>query len=146
MHILIVDDDDDIREVLGLVLRSDGHWVDEAVDGVDALARLQTSSLPSLILLDLMMPRLDGEGFVNAMRKDARLRDIPVCILSGDDAARKKAEELGSIECLVKPIELRQLTAIIRDVETATAARNEEPARLEERPGAVRAPGAKTQR
>lgn len=116
MNILLVDDDPDIREVLALVLRAEGHQVEEAGDGLQALARLREGSAPSLILLDLMMPRLDGEGFTRELRGDPRLARIPICILSGHHAARETAIQLGAVGCLVKPIELEQLSAILRSV------------------------------
>ena len=121
MHILIVDDDEDIREVLSIILRSEGHQVEEAADGLDALARLRKGSAPSLILLDMMMPRLDGEGFTREMRSDPRIADVPVCIISGHTAAREKALQLGAIGCLVKPIELEQLAAILQRVDETEA-------------------------
>lgn len=114
MHILIVDDEADIREVLALVLRSEGHQVEEAVDGLDALGRLQRGSAPSLILMDLMMPRLDGEGLTNKMRRDPRIAHVPICIISGHPAAREKASQLGAVGYLVKPIELQELSALIQ--------------------------------
>src|SRR5262245_5636453 len=104
MRILIVDDDDDIRAVLVLLLRAAGHQVKEAGDGVEALARLRDGFAPELIFLDLMMPKLDGEGLLREMRRDPRLADILVCVLSGHHASRDKARELGAIGCLVKPI------------------------------------------
>lgn len=114
MHILIVDDDEDIREVLGLILRSAGHQVEEAADGIDALARLRGGSSPSLILLDMMMPRLDGEGVMKAMKSDPRLACIPVWIISGHPAARERASQLGAVGCLVKPIKMEHLLAVIQ--------------------------------
>jgi CheY-like chemotaxis protein len=120
MYILIADDDDDIREVLALVLRFQGHHVEEAVDGLDALAQMRAGGRPSLILLDLMMPRLDGEGVVKAMRSDPALADIRICILSGHADAREKAANLGVIGCLVKPLELHQLFAIVAQVAATT--------------------------
>jgi CheY-like chemotaxis protein len=111
--ILIVDDDEDIREVLGLVLQAEGHWVEGAADGLEALDRLRRGNPPSLVLLDLMMPRLDGEGVLRAMSGDPRLSHIPVCIISGHQDARDRAARLGAIGSLVKPIELDQLSAVI---------------------------------
>lgn len=116
MHILIVEDDDDIREVLALFLRLQGHDVEEAVDGMDALVRLRRGSSPSLILMDLMTPRLDGEGLTREMRSDPGIADIPICIVSGHPAAQEKASQLGAVGCLIKPIELKQLSALIQSI------------------------------
>lgn len=113
MKILVVDDDDSIRDVLGMILSARGHEVDEAVDGADALARLGRDAPPDLVLLDMMMPRLDGEAVLEAMRRDEALARIPVVLLSGQQAARQQAEQLGVAGCLVKPIELADLLATV---------------------------------
>lgn len=115
MSILIVDDDEDIRDLLSLILRLEGHEVQLAVDGVDALARLSTHR-PSVILLDMMMPRLDGEGFLKELRNNPQLADIPVVLISGHQAARQKAVELGVAGCLVKPIELTDLLSTLNGI------------------------------
>jgi len=113
MHILIIDDDKDIRDILAMILAAQGHEVATAVDGVEGLDQLRVSGRPSLILLDMMMPRLDGEGFLKAMRSNPNTADIPVVILTGHTAARKKAAELGTAGCLVKPVELVELLRTI---------------------------------
>jgi CheY-like chemotaxis protein len=115
MSILIVDDDEDIRDLLSLILRLEGHEVQLAVDGVDALARL-SARRPSVILLDMMMPRLDGEGFVKELRNNPQLADIPIVLISGHKAARQKAVELGVAGCLVKPIELTDLLSTLNGI------------------------------
>jgi CheY-like chemotaxis protein len=120
MRILIVDDDEDIREVLSLILRAEGHEVEEAIDGLDALARLRERGPPSLILLDMMMPRLDGEGFMKALKGDPRFSHVPVWVLSGHPAAREKALRLGAAGCLVKPVELEQVSAILQSAAAGT--------------------------
>src|SRR5262245_30507960 len=102
MYILIVDDDEDIREVLGMVLEAEGHWVEVAADGLEALDQLRQGGTPALILLDLMMPRLDGEGLIKVMARDPRLSHIPVCIISGHQEAQGTVSQLGAIGYLVK--------------------------------------------
>jgi CheY-like chemotaxis protein len=117
MHILVIEDDQDIRDILDIVLTAEGHEVQTAADGVAGLDRLCTGDLPSLILLDMMMPRLDGEGFLRAMRSNPSTADIPVVIVTGHPAARNKAAELGAAGCLLKPVELVELLSTIRRAE-----------------------------
>ena len=123
MSILVIDDDSDIRDILGLVLGAEGYEVETAVDGVAGLDRLRAGPRPSLILLDMMMPRLDGEGFLEAMRRDPSTAGIPVVILTGHPAARKKAAELGAAGYLVKPVELLELLSTILEAEGPPAPR-----------------------
>jgi two-component system chemotaxis response regulator CheY len=118
MHILVIDDDKDIRDMLDMVLAAEGYEVATASDGVAGLDRLRVGARPSLILLDMMMPRLDGEGFFRAMRSNPSTADIPVVILTGHPSARKKAVELGVAGCLVKPVELLDLLSAIHRAES----------------------------
>lgn len=120
MRILVVDDDNDLREILSVVLAAEGYEVRAAVDGVAALAELRRDGRPSLILLDMMMPRLDGEAFMRALRTDPGLADIPVVILTAHPGARKKATALGAVGCLVKPVELGELLATVEHARHAT--------------------------
>jgi CheY-like chemotaxis protein len=89
--------------------------VETAFDGVAGLDQLRAGARPSLILLDMMMPRLDGEGFLKAMRSNPVTADIPVVILTGHPAAREKAAELGAAGCLAKPVELLELLSTIHE-------------------------------
>ena len=70
MRILIIDDDDDIREIVALILGAEGHEVVQAKEGQGALEALYAGSPPSVILLDLMMPGLDGAAFMEILRND----------------------------------------------------------------------------
>lgn len=72
-HVLVVDDDRSIRETLRCVLEDEGYAVLEAADGMAALDALRSSPSPAVVLLDLMMPRLDGVGVLNAVARDRRL-------------------------------------------------------------------------
>jgi CheY-like chemotaxis protein len=120
LRILVVDDDPDIREIVSIVLAGEGHEVTTATDGLAALELLRAGLRPSLTLLDLMMPRLDGEGFMKAVRGAPELAPGRVVVLSGDASARRKAAELGVAGCLMKPVELDDL---LRAVAEAAAGR-----------------------
>lgn len=117
MRILVIEDDYDIRDMLGIVLEAEGHVVATAGDGIAGLDQLRDATRPSLILLDMMMPRLDGEGFLKGMRSDPNTASIPFIILTGHPAARKKAAELGAAGCLVKPIELLDLLKTVNAID-----------------------------
>jgi CheY-like chemotaxis protein len=110
--VMIVDDDVDIRELIKMLLEADGYRVNLAADGVDAFEQLQAGTRPALILLDLMMPRMDGEQFLKQIRGSG-FANIPVVIISGHCAVQKKAEELNVV-CLMKPVECAELLKTVR--------------------------------
>jgi CheY-like chemotaxis protein len=119
--VMIVDDDADIRELLKIFLEADGYHVRVAVDGLDAFDQLQSGVSPALILLDLMMPRMDGEQLLKLLRARGLLK-APVVIMSGHNVAQKKAIELGASSCLLKPFEFHDLlTTVHRFVPAAVA-------------------------
>jgi len=113
MTILIVEDDADIRELMKIFLEADGHRVNLAADGLGAFEELNAGPRPELILLDLMMPRMDGEQFLKRLR-GSRFADVPVIIMSGHSAAEKKAVELKAACCLMKPVEVDQLLKTVK--------------------------------
>ncbi|KFE63911.1 response regulator [Hyalangium minutum] len=112
--ILVVDDDEDIRDILSLLLCSEGYEVDSARDGLDALDHLRAGEPPSVILLDMMMPRMDGEDFLTSIHDTPQYADIPVVLISGHHAAREKAAQLAAADCLVKPIDADELLSVVR--------------------------------
>jgi chemosensory pili system protein ChpA (sensor histidine kinase/response regulator) len=112
--ILVVDDDEDIREVTSIVLELRGYHVEVASDGVEALERLSHGTPPMVVLLDMMMPRLDGEGFVAAVREKPGMSDVPIVLLSGHQDARQKAVDLHAAGFLAKPFMLDELLAVVR--------------------------------
>lgn len=128
-HILVVDDDPDLRETLQDVLEELGYAVTSAKDGADALRQLLAAKeRPSLILLDLQMPNMDGAEFRAAQLKLSEIADIPVAVLSGDTDARGKAAALNTVACLEKPLKLLQLlTTIPRVMESSLPAPEEDP-------------------
>jgi CheY-like chemotaxis protein len=118
--LLIVDDDHDSREALERLLRYAGYRVVTASNGGEALEVLRgQTSLPDLILLDLMMPVMDGRAFRAAQKSDPRIAHIPVVVVSaqGDLTAALEADAY-----LDKPLELTSLVDTIERVTGATEA------------------------
>jgi CheY-like chemotaxis protein len=112
--VLIVDDDPDIRESMSFVLEAAEYQVRTAANGDEALACLRKHPLPSVILLDLMMPVMNGWQFRNEQAADPRLAEIPVIVLTGAGNAAEKAASLGVSHSIEKPVELEALFALIR--------------------------------
>jgi CheY-like chemotaxis protein len=111
--ILVVDDDQDILDVTSLVLGAEGYEVLTATDGAQALQLLQAGVRPDLILLDMMMPHMNGWEFRTAQLADRDIQHIPVVIVTGDGRAKEKAEQIGAQGWLGKPVGLGQLIAAI---------------------------------
>ena len=96
--ILIVDDDRDIRETLVEALEYEGYDVISAVDGLDALERLGSEEQsPSLILLDLMMPRMNGMEFWKELTRVETWARIPIVVVSADAQSRANAATMGAV-------------------------------------------------
>jgi CheY-like chemotaxis protein len=110
--ILLVDDDDDLRTSLGHFLSDEGFPVHSARNGHDALMQLkEMMEPPGLILLDLMMPVMDGSQFLDERRRDDRLSRIPVVIMSAWTRDRKAKDGVDAV--LMKPIRPEQLVKIV---------------------------------
>jgi DNA-binding response OmpR family regulator len=87
-RVLVVDDDEAVRIVVEAVLKAEGHEVESASDGEVALGLLCDEPVPSIVLLDLMMPRISGWDLLEAMAHRPRLAHVPVLVLTGfDDVA-----------------------------------------------------------
>jgi DNA-binding response OmpR family regulator len=114
-RILIVDDEPDLLSVLHFGLEAEGFEVIEASDGERGL-ELARAELPDLIVLDLMLPRMDGYKVCRALKFDERYRRIPVFILSArsGETDRRLALDLGADEYITKPYEVRDLVGRIR--------------------------------
>jgi CheY-like chemotaxis protein len=112
--VLVVDDDDDMAEALSFVLRRAGHRVATARNGAEALARLgEVASSICVILLDLMMPVMDGWQFRTAQLRSPALASIPVVVLSGRVDVLKDGAAVLAADYIRKPIHLETLLAII---------------------------------
>src|SRR5262245_2933900 len=112
--IMLVEDDFDVRDALIPALEYDGHHVVGAANGREALEQLRAMPAPSLILLDLMMPEMNGTEFRAAQLRDPTLASIPVVIVSADVAAEQKAAALGAVGCLRKPLDIEDLLDEVR--------------------------------
>jgi DNA-binding response OmpR family regulator len=115
--VLIVDDDPDIRTLYRLVLRQEGLEVIEADSGQDALDKVQAEA-PSLVLLDIMMPGIDGYEVCRRLRADPRTARLPVLMFSakGTSADRKNGYQVGANDFIVKSAGPRALVARIRSL------------------------------
>jgi len=111
--VLLVEDDADLREVMEEALRMKGLEVATAANGVEALQYLREGPLPAVILLDLMMPVMDGETFRKLQREAPQWAQIPVCILSADRDLAKRAKEMGIDIFLSKPVNLDDVVSIV---------------------------------
>ena len=108
--ILIVDDDEAIREALQMALENEGYETALATHGEEALAWLGTHPVPGLVLLDLMMPVMDGWQVIDQLRQTGRLFEVPIVVITAF------GRELGSatgLPLLRKPIELSTLMSVV---------------------------------
>ena len=110
-RVLVVDDDPDAREMLSQLLTSEGFVTETACNGQEALDRARVSP-PSLIVLDMMMPVMDGWMFCAHRRYDPALAAIPVVILSA--APVNRLQNVGASAVLQKPFEFDDLLSVIR--------------------------------
>jgi two-component system, chemotaxis family, chemotaxis protein CheY len=108
--VMVVEDDEDIRLSMERTLTDEGYAVIPAANGAEALSLLERANdLPGVILLDLMMPVMDGRVFRREMLARPRLAGIPVIVLTAEGPTEHNAAELQAPECLVKPMALEAL-------------------------------------
>jgi CheY-like chemotaxis protein len=108
--VLVVDDESDIRQAVAEVLSYEGYQVLAACDGADALAKVRAYH-PELVLLDLMMPRMDGWEFRRAQMGDPEVCRIPVVVLSALESGPDGLDAEGYIG---KPFEMDELVSAVR--------------------------------
>ncbi len=129
IHILSVDDDPDILELVRYNLSREGYRITTASDGAEALTRISEDP-PDLILLDLMMPNLGGLDATRRMQSDPRTKSIPIIMLTakGEESDIVIGLELGAVDYVVKPFSMRVLFARIRSVLRRSLPAGSEPA------------------
>jgi two-component system, chemotaxis family, chemotaxis protein CheY len=115
--IMTVDDSASIRQMVSFTLKQAGYGVVEAVDGQDALAKLNSSAV-KMVITDLNMPNLDGIGLIRSVRANAAFRFIPIVMLTTESQMEKKLEgkSAGATGWIIKPFKPDQLLAVIRKV------------------------------
>lgn len=113
--ILVVDDNQDNRELVVKVLKNKGYEVIEAVDGEDALQKAEVER-PSLILMDLSLPRMDGYEVTRSLKSMEDCKEIPIVALTAHamKGDREKAFSAGCIGYISKPVDVRELPELIR--------------------------------
>jgi two-component system response regulator ResD len=111
--ILIADDDENVHEILSLYLKKENYEVLSAYDGEEALAKAEEK--PDLLVLDIMMPKLDGKEVIKELRKDSQ---VPIIFLSakGEEFDRVLGLELGADDYVTKPFSPRELAARIKAI------------------------------
>lgn len=115
--ILVVEDDDLIRRAIEMVLQWEGYRVDCAANGQEALDYLRAGNRPALIVLDVMMPVLDGEQFRQQQMNDPALAEIPVIVVS----AATFAATVNAVRHIRKPFEVQELLEAIHQITPAGA-------------------------
>ncbi|MBS1985821.1 MAG: response regulator [Bdellovibrionales bacterium] len=115
IQVLLVEDDADLRAAFYDVLALNGYSVLQAANGQEALDILNRAvKKPDIILLDLMMPVMDGYKFREEQRKDPRYAHIPVVVMSADGRVEEKLKRVGGHAYLKKPTGIRELLEAIR--------------------------------
>jgi len=119
LQILAVDDSRTIRDMLNLTLNQAGfttHLADDGVHGIEVLDAM--SPEPDAIITDINMPRMDGFGFIEAVRKIEKYRAIPILVLTTESAAdlKQRARDAGATGWIVKPFEPKKLIRALQMV------------------------------
>ncbi len=113
--VLVVDDNDALRENLAECLVAEGYAVSAAESGEEALALLDRGPLPSVVLLDLMMPGMDGRALVAAIRADPRYQGVRVVLTTGYTGSKARAG-IAADAVLNKPFGVKELLAVLSKV------------------------------
>ncbi len=116
--ILTVDDSKTMRDMLRYALSGAGYTVIQADDGVHGTEVLSAAGQVDVIITDINMPRMDGFGFIDHVRRDPKNRAIPILVLTTEsDAAKKqRARDAGATGWIVKPFETQKLLAAVNRV------------------------------
>ena len=112
-QVLIVEDDNDLREIYADVLRDEGWDVATASDGVEAMQLLETGWMPCVAVLDLRMPRMNGWEFADRLRENDAWRGLPFVIVAAHVRVADEANHMGARWWLQKPVSIDHLVSVI---------------------------------
>lgn len=119
-RILLVDDERDVVTLVKFMLEKDGHMIISAYDGAEALAKAgieprdETAVMPDLVILDVMMPVMDGYAVCSRLREDQRTKDVPVIVLTAKGGAKDQFDPAcSSTSHLEKPFDPRVLRTLV---------------------------------
>lgn len=110
--VIVVDDDPAILDLVEMVLDEEGYTVRTASNGLEALDLLQ-SQQPSLVLLDLMMPVMDGWTFCRTVKDNAETSNLPIVVMSADLHLGQKADDIRADDFLLKPFDIDNLLEMV---------------------------------
>jgi DNA-binding response OmpR family regulator len=122
-YVLVVDDDPAIRGLVADALRSEGYTVDLAAHGREALEAMRARK-PATIVLDLMMPVMDGFSFIEACHKEQLCTGVPIVVISAVQDALKRIEEVEVHACIAKPFDLDDLVRLVGRYAQSSNGRN----------------------
>ena len=114
--VLVIDDDADVCEMLRVALTGDSYDVAAAANGREALMYLRSHAETCMIVLDLMLPQVDGTHFRAAQLRDRSLAWIPLVVMSGGVDAGRRARELGARRFVRKPLDLDEIRLALRHI------------------------------
>ena len=138
-RILVVDDEPDVRELFNITLKMAGHVTDTAKDGLEAIDKLQ-SDIPDLVLLDLMMPNLDGFGLLSWLREKMQTKPLRVLVATAKVLEEPDQEKLGDwpvVGVLNKgELDIGQMVVIVSSALSASTIRKDAPPEQEKSPAA----------
>jgi CheY-like chemotaxis protein len=114
--VLVIDDDAEVRDLLSVALTADGYHVDAVGNGREALHHLRSHAETCIIVLDLMLPIMDGPQFRAAQLRDRSLAWIPVVVMSGAADGRRQAGDIGARGFVRKPLDLDEVRRALRHI------------------------------
>lgn len=120
-RILVIEDDKDIRDSISEVLEVEGYSVSSVGNGREGLEYLRSvaadaSRRPDVILLDLMMPVMSGMEFRSEQLNDPAIASVPLIVMSADNRAIQKSEEMRTATCILKPLEIDDLLTALQKI------------------------------